>query len=103
MACPEQVRVLPISDKSNTYAREVEDILVRHGFRAELDESDEKINAKVRLAELAKVPYMAVVGEREARDRSISLRAHGRRDLGVISLERFAERLGAEAGEAGFD
>ena len=71
---PEQVRVLSLSEKVETYANEATDLLKREGFRAHADIRNEKLGFKVREAELAKVPYMIVVGEREAADRSVSLR-----------------------------
>ncbi len=71
---PEQVRVLSLSEKVEDYAREIADLLKRDGFRAHADIRNEKLGFKVREAELAKVPYMVVVGEREAADRSVSLR-----------------------------
>ena len=71
---PEQVRVLSLSEKVEDYANEIADLLKREGFRAHADIRNEKLGFKVREAELAKVPYMVVVGEREAADRSVSLR-----------------------------
>ena len=71
---PEQVRVLSLSEKVETYAGEVTGLLKREGFRAHADIRNEKLGFKVREAELAKVPYMIVVGEREAADRSVSIR-----------------------------
>jgi threonyl-tRNA synthetase len=71
---PEQARVLSLSEKVESYAGEVTDLLRREGFRAHSDIRNEKLGFKVREAELAKVPYMIVVGEREAADRSVSLR-----------------------------
>jgi threonyl-tRNA synthetase len=71
---PEQARVLSLSEKVETYANEVAGILKREGFRAHADIRNEKLGFKVREAELAKVPYMIVVGERESADRTVSLR-----------------------------
>jgi len=71
---PEQARVLSLSEKVEDYAREVADLIRRAGFRAEPDLRNEKLGFKVREAELAKVPYMIVVGEREAAERTVSLR-----------------------------
>ncbi len=71
---PEQARVLSLSEKVEDYAKEVTELLRREGFRAHADIRNEKLGFKVREAELAKVPYMVVVGEREAADRSVSLR-----------------------------
>ncbi len=71
---PEQARVLSLSEKVEDYAKEVTEMLKREGFRAHADIRNEKLGFKVREAELAKVPYMIVVGEREAADRTVSLR-----------------------------
>ena len=71
---PEQVRVLSLSEKVEDYAAEIAGMLKRAGFRASADMRNEKLGFKVREAELAKVPYMVVVGEREAAARSVSLR-----------------------------
>src|SRR5713226_2146149 len=71
---PEQARVLSLSEKVEDYAKEVTEILKREGFRAHADIRNEKLGFKVREAELAKVPYMIVVGERESADRTVSLR-----------------------------
>jgi len=71
---PEQVRVLSLSEKVEDYAAEIAGLLKREGFRATDDLRNEKLGFKVREAELAKVPYMVVVGEREAAARQVSLR-----------------------------
>jgi threonyl-tRNA synthetase len=71
---PEQVRVLALSEKVEAYAREVADLVLAAGYRASADLRNEKLGFKVREAELAKVPYMIVLGEREAAERTISLR-----------------------------
>jgi threonyl-tRNA synthetase len=71
---PEQIRVLSLSEKTEAYAREIASLMHRQGFRASADVRNEKLGFKVREAELAKVPFMAVVGEREAATRQVSLR-----------------------------
>jgi threonyl-tRNA synthetase len=83
---PVQMRVLSISDKAEAYARQVYDALCAAGLRAELDVRSEKIGYKIREAESLKINYMAVVGEREAAENKIALRAHGGKDLGKIGL-----------------
>jgi threonyl-tRNA synthetase len=102
---PEQVRVLSLSEKVETYAAEVAAILTREGFRASADIRNEKLGFKVREAELAKVPYMAVVGEREATARGVSVRRHGQVSLTpgqpalkseTMPLEALVEKLKAE-------
>jgi threonyl-tRNA synthetase len=99
---PVQCAVLTISDKSTEYAKRVHEDLVKAGFRSELDVSDEKINAKIRSAETLKIPYMVVVGEREAANGTVALRAHGRKDLGVMTEAEFHTHLKAEVDSGGF-
>ena len=77
MLAPEQVRVLSLSEKVESYAIEIASMLKKEGFRAAPDIRNEKLGFKVREAEIAKVPYMVVVGEREAASRSVSVRKHG--------------------------
>lgn len=84
---PVQVRVLPITDDSNEYGRKVVDILKENDIRAVLDDRSEKVGAKIRDAELHKVPYMFVVGAREAEASRISIRKHGAGDQGVKDIE----------------
>jgi threonyl-tRNA synthetase len=98
------VRVLSLSEKVESYAAEVASLLTEQGFRATADIRNEKLGLKVREAEIAKVPYMAVVGEREAAARSVSLRRHGHASLTApqpapkseaIALEALVEQLKA--------
>ena len=91
---PVQVRVLPVSsEKHLEYARRVEEFLKDRGLRVELDARDERLGARIRDAELQKVPYVAVVGEREAKEGKVSVRSKKEGDLGSISLEEFASLL----------
>ncbi|MEW6049844.1 MAG: threonine--tRNA ligase [Candidatus Zixiibacteriota bacterium] len=83
---PVQVKVLPITDGFNEYARGVVEALKKDDIRAAVDDRSEKIGAKIRDAEMSKVPYMFIVGERESKNGSIALRKHGIGDLGVKSL-----------------
>jgi threonyl-tRNA synthetase len=93
---PEQIRVLSLSEKTEGYAREIASLMHRHGFRASADLRNEKLGFKVREAELAKVPFMAVVGEREAAARQVSLRnLRGERSQ-VLSVEELLARAQAE-------
>ncbi|MBI9032814.1 threonine--tRNA ligase [bacterium] len=84
--CPIQVKILPISDATSEYADEVLTALKAKGIRAEIDERSEKINFKVREAEMAKIPYMFVLGGKEAETNSVSVRRHTKGNLGVVSL-----------------
>jgi threonyl-tRNA synthetase len=93
---PEQVRVLSLSEKVEDYAKEITDLLKREGFRAHADIRNEKLGFKVREAELAKVPYMVVVGEREAADRSVSLRLLRGEKSNAMPLAALVEKLKQE-------
>ena len=90
---PEQVIVLGISEKYNDYAHKVSDFLKNYDIRASIDERDEKIGKKIRDAEIRKVPYMLIVGEKEAAENSVSVRRHGQGDLGSMSLENFQQMI----------
>jgi threonyl-tRNA synthetase len=99
---PEQVRVLPISEKSAAYAKEVLAALKAIPARAAIDESNERIQAKIRMAAEMKVPYLLVVGPRDAEQRSVSVRARGiQQDLGAIPLDAFIDSFGEEVRSRG--
>jgi threonyl-tRNA synthetase len=94
---PEQVRVLPISEKTNEYAQKVLAALKSLGIRASIDNSGERIQAKVKDAADMKVPYMAIVGPRDAENGAVSVRARGvQKDLGAMSLADFAAGIKKE-------
>ena len=88
---PEQVTVLPISEKYNDYAKEVFNSLNNYDIRGLVDERYEKIGKKIRDAEMLKIPYMLIIGENEMNEKKVSVRKQGTGDLGVFSLEEFAE------------
>jgi threonyl-tRNA synthetase len=90
---PVQAIVLPVSDRFNDYAAGVRDELLEDGLRVELDERSESVGRKIRDAELRKVPYMLVVGEREQADAAVSVRAHGAGDEGSVAVAEFSRRL----------
>jgi threonyl-tRNA synthetase len=90
---PEQARVLPIATRHLEYARAVRSRLLARGFRVELDESNERVNYKVRRGEVEHVPYLLVVGDREAATDAVSVRARGQGDRGAMPLEQFAVLL----------
>ena len=96
---PVQARVLPLADRHADYAREVAEALGEAGLRAELDDRTESVGRKIREAELRKVPYMLVVGDREAEQRAVALRRHREGDLGTMPLDEAVARLAAEAAE----
>jgi threonyl-tRNA synthetase len=93
---PVQAAVLPLADRHAPYARQVADTLRTAGLRAEVDERTESVGRKIRDAELRKVPYMLVVGDREEADRAVALRRHREGDLGTLGVDEVIERLAAE-------
>ena len=93
---PEQIRVLPVSDKALSYAQKVRDAFKAAGFRVDLDASAEKLGAKIREATLMKVPYQVVVGPRDEAAGTISVRSRADGDLGAMSVDALVERLRAE-------
>jgi threonyl-tRNA synthetase len=90
---PVQVRVMTITDKSLEYAEKVTETLSSNGIRVELDRRNEKINLKVREAEKEKVPFMAIVGEREEQEQMISIRERHRKNRGSMTVESFLNEL----------
>jgi threonyl-tRNA synthetase len=97
---PIQARIITVSDRHLPWAREAFEKLQARGLRVELDESNEKLGAKIRDAQLAKVPYTLVVGDKEVEGKGVSPRRHGEgkeADLGFQTLEAFAAKLSAEA------
>jgi threonyl-tRNA synthetase len=90
---PEQVAVLPISERFNDYAEKVFNGLKDLDIRGFIDDRDEKIGRKIRDAEVKKTPYMLIVGEKEAANEQVSVRMHGKGDLGSISIKEFVEQF----------
>ena len=86
---PLQVKILPISDKFADYAMDVKNKLLKAGVRVEFDDRNEKIGKKIREAELSRVPYMLVVGEKEMNEGGVSIRRQGKGDLGLVSVSDF--------------
>ncbi len=93
---PEQIVVLPISEKFNDYATQVVDNLKNRDIRGFLDDRDEKIGRKIRDAEVKKVPYMLIVGEKEVAEGRVAVRKHGAGDQGAMDLEEFALHFAKE-------
>lgn len=93
---PKQVAILPISDKYQDYAKELCNFLKKSDIRAFVDERAEKAGKKIRDAEIAKIPYMLIVGEKEAGSGEVSVRMHGGTDLGSMKKEAFAEHIKKE-------
>jgi len=91
--CPEQVRILPISDKYADYAAKVEAQLKKNGILTTVDGRSEKIGYKIRETRLAKVPYMLVVGQKEEEENLVSVRSRFKGDEGQMTLERFIDAI----------
>ena len=90
---PQQVAILPISEKFNDYAFEVKQILKKAGIRVEVDAQYEKIGKKIRDAETAKIPYMLIIGEKEVEAKQVAVRKQAVGDQGTISLQDFVKQL----------
>lgn len=93
---PEQVKILPISDRFNEYADNLSNVLENYDIRALVDTRSEKIGKKIRDAEVEKVPYMLIVGENEQENNVVSVRKQGHGDLGSMSIEEFSELINQE-------
>jgi threonyl-tRNA synthetase len=96
---PEQVTILPISEKYNDYAQMVLKSLKNYDIRGLVDERNEKVGRKIRDAEINKIPYMLIVGEKEAEENKVSARKQGEGDLGSFSIEEFAGIIQKEIAE----
>ena len=94
--CPEQVRVLPISEKFQDYAQQVNDELKKNGIRSSVDNRSEKIGYKIRESRLARVPYMLIVGAKEEEDRVVSVRSRYLGDEGQKPLAEFIDGISRE-------
>ena len=89
---PVQVRLIPIADRHAAYAKQVGERLRAAGLRIEMDDSSNRMNAKIREAQLAKIPYMLVIGDREVEDETVSVRLRTNENLGAMSVDAFLER-----------
>jgi len=96
---PVQAIILPISEKYSTYAKKVLNLLTNLNVRAELDDRNEKTGRKIRDAEMKKVPFMLIVGEKEEESGEVSVRKHKEGDLGVMTIENFAEKVNEEVND----
>ncbi|MCF8424931.1 MAG: threonine--tRNA ligase [Bacteroidia bacterium] len=90
---PDQVAILPISEKYNDYAKKVLELLNISDIRGLVDDRNEKIGKKIRDNEVNKVPFMLVVGEKEAEDGTVAVREHGKGDIGTMTIENFAKLI----------
>jgi threonyl-tRNA synthetase len=98
---PLQVRIIPISEKFIDFAKIVQNQFAAVGLRAEIDDRPEKMGYKIREAEVKKIPCMAIVGEKEEQAGTVSLRMHGKGDLGSMPIAQCIERLVAQVNEKG--
>ncbi len=96
---PDQVAILPISEKYNDYAEQVRRFLDTKGVRATVDNRNEKIGRKIRDNELKRVPYMVIVGEKEAAEGNVAMRQQGGGEQAVMSMAEFAQRINDEVAE----
>lgn len=90
---PEQVRIIPVADQFLDYGREVESALQSKGIRASVDSRNEKMGYKIREAQLQKIPYMLIVGGKEAQNRTVSVRERAKGDQGAVSIEAFVDQV----------
>ncbi|MDN5364399.1 MAG: threonyl-tRNA synthetase [Eubacteriales bacterium] len=96
---PVQVRIMTVTDRGNEHARKVHETLSAHGIRSELDLRNEKIGYKIREAQLEKIPYMLVVGDREVEAGTVAVRQRGRGDLGPMEVEAFLRKVQEEVAQ----
>ena len=94
---PVQAIALPIADRHNDYVNSVRDQLLAHGIRVEVDDRTESVGRKIRDAELRRIPFMLVVGDRERDNGEVSVREHRAGDSGSVTVEAFAERVAAQS------
>ena len=96
---PVQVKILPITDRANEYAEQLKARLEEQDLRVELDLRNEKIGYKIREAQMEKVPYMLVIGDKEVENNQVAVRKRGDGDLGAISIEQFEKQILTEIAE----
>ena len=92
---PEQVRVLPITDRVHDYAEDIAGVLKEKGYRVTVDDRSEKVGKKIREAQLEKIPFMLIVGDKEKENGHVSVRHRSKGDIGVMPQEEFQEKLRA--------
>ena len=90
---PDQLSILPVSEKFNDYAQEVSQVLKNYDIRALVDDRNEKIGRKIRDAEISKIPFMLIVGEQESETKTVSVRKQGEGDQGSMGIEAFASYI----------
>ena len=90
---PIQVKILPISEKQNDYCEELLEKVQKTGIRVAYDSRNEKIGYKIREAQMEKIPYMLVVGDKEKEENKVTVRSRSKADLGTISIDEFIEKV----------
>ncbi|MDD4363615.1 MAG: threonine--tRNA ligase [Atribacterota bacterium] len=100
---PIQVRLLPIADRHMEYGKKIKETLLKHGIRVELDENNDKIGAKIRNAEIQKIPYMLIFGDKEIEDKTVNVRSQGKGDLGSSVLDSFILKITEEINKKSID
>ena len=96
---PDQIAILPLSEKYNENCNEVLNLLNKYDIRGFVDERNEKVGKKIRDAEVSKVPYMLIIGEKEIENGTLSVRKHGEGDIGTMAIEEFSALIGKEIEE----
>jgi threonyl-tRNA synthetase len=96
---PTQVIIIPISEKVISYAKKVEKVMLENGIRAQLDHRNERLQKKVRDAEVEKAPYMVIIGEKEAAEDSLSVRSKAQGEMGRFMMDEFIQMLNKEINE----
>jgi threonyl-tRNA synthetase len=90
---PLQAKIIPITDSQHQYAQKVADELIKEGIRVEIDDRSEKMQAKIRDAQMQKVPYMLIIGQREADSNAIAVRQRDQQDLGAMPVDEFIKQI----------
>lgn len=96
---PDQIAILPLSEKYNENCKEVLNLLNKYDIRGFVDDRNEKVGKKIRDAEVSKVPYMLIIGEKEIENGTLSVRKHGEGDIGTMTVEEFSALIGKEIEE----
>jgi threonyl-tRNA synthetase len=99
---PEPIRIIPISDRHEEYARKIEAKLKKSGVDATVDARGETMQSRIRNAELEKVPYVLVVGDKELENDTVSVRPHGRKDEGMVAVSEFVKLISKEIEEKSY-
>jgi threonyl-tRNA synthetase len=93
---PTQVTIVPVSQKQNDYASKITKVLSDSSVRVEVNNADNTMQAKIRAAEEQKVPYILIVGDKEIKEKAVSVRGRGKKDLGQMTIDQFAAKIGKE-------